>query len=86
MNLVPSTLPCLVYGIPLEWNICCWLTEALSNSLMQSKQKLLNKKQLVCEYMARLNNILFKALEELEGPNMLKQSIFRLISRNTRRI
>lgn len=35
-NANSTNLPALIYGIPTEWSVCCWLTDSLASSFMLS--------------------------------------------------
>ena len=38
-----TNLPALIYGIPTEWSVCCWLTDSLASSFMLSPSSKINK-------------------------------------------
>jgi len=76
----PSILKSRIYGVPTAWTTVVWLTETLSELLslnvtadsLNSVKSLLNS---VCNFMSTSN-----------APAVLRQMVFRLITRMLRRI
>ncbi|KRX01353.1 HECT-domain-containing protein [Pseudocohnilembus persalinus] len=83
-----TKLECLVYGVPNEWNVLCWLIENISSAITQTYQNLTceNQKNANLEVLKRLNALLFKTFQKLKGPNILRQILSQMITRVTRKI
>ena len=73
-----SMLPCAVVQIPNTWTVCCWLTETITNSLLQNIQ---NNFKFSVEIFEKLIGALTSFYEEAKAPSMLKSIVFNILSR-----
>lgn len=76
-----SSLPCVIYGIPKEWNLLCWLIDSISNSLMKAKED----KESV-EMFGIIMTMLTSNFDNLKGPSIIKQLLAKLIIRTEKKL
>ncbi|KAL4510149.1 hypothetical protein ABPG72_010342 [Tetrahymena utriculariae] len=76
-----STLPCVIYGIPKDWNMVCWLIDSVSSSLMKNKD---DKESL--EKLGKIMTLLTDSFDYLKGPCIVKQLLAKLIIRTARKL
>ncbi|EAR96982.2 HECT domain and RCC1-like domain protein (macronuclear) [Tetrahymena thermophila SB210] len=76
-----STLPCVIYGIPKDWNMVCWLIDSVSSSLMKNKD---DKESL--EKLGKIMTLLTESFDYLKGPCIVKQLLAKLIIRTARKL
>jgi len=69
-------LPCIIYGIPSEWNSSCWIADSLGSTFLYNK----NTKEGIKNF-SRLVNTLLNSLNKMSGPCMLKQLLAKLVTR-----
>ncbi|KRX02870.1 HECT-domain-containing protein [Pseudocohnilembus persalinus] len=75
-----SKLECLIYLIPTNWRVVCWLIDTLGNVIVNQPNETSIK------LLQQLNKILTQNFEQMNGPNILKQILAILITRNTHKL
>jgi predicted DNA-binding ribbon-helix-helix protein len=79
-NLIVSDLPCVVHGIPYSWTPCCWLIDTLSTILAKQEDG---------RWTEKINQLLKTTInlsQEIKGPTIIKQMLYKLSTRLSRKI
>lgn len=62
-----SNLSCVIYGIPKEWNMLCWLIDSLTTSLMKASED----KESIGKF-SEIMKMLTDNFDYLKGPSIMK--------------
>lgn len=71
----------MIYGIPKDWNMVCWLIDSISSSLMKNKD---DKESL--EKLGKIMTLLTDSFDYLKGPCVINQLLAKLIIRTVRKL
>ncbi|CDW79829.1 hect domain and rcc1-like domain-containing protein [Stylonychia lemnae] len=83
MEQKSSSLPCAIVQIPKMWTVNCWLTETITNVLLQNALK---SQKFTIEIYSKLIASLTIFYQDAKAPSMLKSMIFRLLTRIIRKL
>ncbi|EGR31901.1 hypothetical protein IMG5_100510 [Ichthyophthirius multifiliis] len=76
-----SSLPCLLHGVPSDWNLNCWIIDSLSTSLMNAK-----KEKSSVEMLGKIVGMLCDMFNYLYGPAIIKNLLAKLIINTVRKL
>jgi hypothetical protein len=77
---IQSDLSCVVHGIPYSWTPVCWLIDTLTSLLIKTDDM---------KFFPKINQLLKTAMklsQEIKGPNIIKQMLYKLDTRMVRKI